>query len=270
MKLTAQEYKYLSGGKGIMALLKQTGELDVNKAVRNVKYEKRLEKLQEELIKMQNWVVQNKKRVVVIFEGRDAAGKGGAIRRMVEHLNPREHRVVALPKPNEVEQGQWYFQRYINQLPKAGETVYFDRSWYNRAIVEPVNGFCSEEEYELFMKQVNDFERMLIDSGTYVLKMYFSISKEEQEARFKEIVNNPLKKWKFSEVDKNALQLWDAYTAYKERMFAETSTEIAPWKVFPANKKSKARIKALEYMLEQIPYEVKDSAVLVSEDIEED
>ena len=137
---------------------------------------------------MQNWVAENSKRVIVLFEGRDAAGKGGAIRRITENLNPRQHRVVALPKPDEVEQGQWYFQRYVNQLPKAGEIVFFDRSWYNRAVVEPVNGFCTEEQYRIFMEQVNDFERMIITSGTYLLKLYFSISKDEQEKRFAEII----------------------------------------------------------------------------------
>ena len=158
----------------------------------------------------------------------------------------------------QVEQGQWYFQRYVNQLPKAGEIVFFDRSWYNRAVVEPVNGFCTEEQYRIFMEQVNDFERMIITSGTYLLKLYFSISKDEQEKRFAEIIESPLKKWKYSDVDKNALELWDKYTEYKEKMFDKTNTEFAPWKIFKANRKSKARIESLEYILENIPYQVKD------------
>ena len=172
MEITEKQLEHLNTKKGLLALLSQD-TLDAERAERTIKYDRRLEKLQVELIKLQNWVVANKKRVVVIFEGRDAAGKGGAIRRITENLNPREHRTVALPKPNEVEAGQWYFQRYINQLPRAGEIVFFDRSWYNRAIVEPVNGFCTDAEYKLFMEQVNEFEKMIIRSGTYLLKLYF-------------------------------------------------------------------------------------------------
>lgn len=268
MDLTEKDIEVLNSKKGLLALLQQEGELDLEKALKFVKYERRLEKLQVELIKLQNWVVARKQRVVVIFEGRDAAGKGGAIRRIVENLNPREHRVVALPKPNEVEVGQWYFQRYIHQLPKAGEIVFFDRSWYNRAIVEPVNGFCTELEYRLFMQQVNEFEKMIINSGTYLIKLYFSITKEEQEKRFHEIKSHPLKKWKYSDVDRKAIDLWDVYTKYKEEMFKQTSTGIAPWKVFKANRKTKARIDALEYILEKIPYYVKDPIVLQHEEIE--
>jgi polyphosphate kinase 2 len=268
MELTQEQFEILHSKKGLYALL-QSQITDAEKAMKFMKYEKRLEKLQEELIKLQNWVVQNGQKVIIIFEGRDAAGKGGAIRRITEHLNPREHRVVALPKPDEVEQGQWYFQRYINQLPKAGEIVFFDRSWYNRAVVEPVNGFCTQEEYALFMDQVNEFEKMIITSGTFLLKLYFSISRDEQERRFEEIKVNPLKKWKYSPVDQKALELWDQYTEYKEKMFSVTSTEVAPWKVFKANKKSKARVEALEYILEKIPYVVKDHEVLAHVEIEE-
>ena len=267
MEITQEQYSLLNSKKGMYALLQQEA-LDTEKALKFVKYEARLAKLQEELIKMQNWVVEKQNKVVVIFEGRDAAGKGGAIRRITEHLNPREHRVVALPKPDEVERGQWYFQRYINQLPKAGEIVFFDRSWYNRAVVEPVNSFCTEEEYSLFMEQVNEFEKMLIKSGTYLLKLYFSISKDEQEKRFEEIKIDPLKKWKYSPVDQKALELWDCYTDYKEKMFSITSTDIAPWKIFKANRKTKARIEALEYILEKIPYYIKDQEILKHQEIE--
>ncbi len=268
MEINTEQFSKLNTKKGIYALL-QNENVDADKAIKFLKYESRLAKLQEELIKMQNWVVENQKKVIVIFEGRDAAGKGGAIRRITENMNPRQYRVVALPKPDEVEIGQWYFQRYINQLPKSGEIVFFDRSWYNRAIVEPVNNFCTQEEYHTFMNQVNEFERMLIGSGTYVLKLYFSISKEEQEKRFAEIINDPLKKWKFSDVDKNALDLWDQYTQYKEQMFTTTSTDFAPWKILKANKKSKARVESLEYILEKIPYTVKDPDILQHEEIEE-
>ncbi|MEG0926707.1 polyphosphate kinase 2 [Chryseobacterium sp.] len=267
MEISQEQYKRLNTKKGIYALL-QNSTLDAGKAENFLKYEQRVAKLQEELIKMQNWVAEHQKRVIILFEGRDAAGKGGAIRRITENLNPRQHRIVALPKPDEIERGQWYFQRYINQLPKTGEIVFFDRSWYNRAVVEPVNGFCTEEEYEVFMAQVNEFEKMIINSGIYVLKLYFSISKEEQEKRFNEIINNPLKKWKYSNVDQKALELWDQYTLYKERMFKDTCTEFAPWKIFKANKKSKARIESLEYILENIPYQIKDEQILQHQELE--
>ncbi len=267
MELTQEQFNILNTKKGIYALL-QNETLDAEKAQRFLRYEKRLEKLQEELIKLLNWVVEHQKRVVIIFEGRDAAGKGGAIRRITENLNPRQHRVVALPKPDEVEQGQWYFQRYIHQLPKAGEIVFFDRSWYNRAVVEPVNGFCTEEQYKMFMDQVNEFEKMIITSGTYLVKLYFSISKDEQEKRFAEIINDPLKKWKFSDVDKKALELWDTYTRYKEKMFDKTNTDYAPWKILKANKKGKARTEAMEYILNSIPYTVKDEEILKHQEIE--
>ena len=267
MELTQEKFDILNSKKGIYALL-QNQNLDSDRALKLMKYDARIAKLQEELIKLQNWIAENNKRVVVIFEGRDAAGKGGAIRRITENLNPRQHRVVALPKPDEVEQGQWYFQRYINQLPKSGELVFFDRSWYNRAVVEPVNGFCTDEEYQMFMDQVNEFEKMIITSGTYLLKLYFSISKDEQEKRFSEIVESPLKKWKYSNVDENALIIWDQYTDYKEKMFTKTSTDAAPWKVLKANRKSKARIESLEYILNQIPYQVKDDEVIKHEEIE--
>lgn len=268
MNFTDKEIKHINTKDGLMSLLQQDN-LDFDKAIRFVKYENRMEKLQEELIKLQSWVVNNKKKVVIIFEGRDAAGKGGAIRRIVEHLNPREHRVVALPKPNEIEAGQWYFQRYINQLPKAGEIVFFDRSWYNRAVVEPVNGFCTQDEYEIFMQQVNDVEKMIIQSGVYLLKLYFSISKEEQQFRFEDIINSPLKKWKYSAVDQKALDLWDKYTNYKEIMFEKTNTTYAPWKIIKANRKTKARIEALEYILQNIPYTVKNDEVIVHQEVVE-
>lgn len=254
--MTTKDLKIINSKKGIEALLQQK-RLNVKKAVNNVKYEKRLEKLQEEMLKLQQWVANNNKKVVILFEGRDAAGKGGAIRRTIQHLPPRAIKVVALPKPNETEIGQWYFQRYINRLPNNGEIVFFDRSWYNRAVVEPVNGFCTTKEYNTFMSQVNEFEKMIQDSGIYLLKLYFSITKKEQERRFKDIVTSPIKKWKFSDVDRKALSLWDQYTRYKEKMFEKTQN-YAPWKVIKANRKTNARIRTLEYILKNIPYEVKD------------
>jgi polyphosphate kinase 2 len=190
--------------------------------VRTLEYEDQLSLLQIQLIKMQRWVEENNKRVAILFEGRDAAGKGGSIRRFTEHLNPRAIRVVALPKPNDVERGQWYFQRYINQLPNPGEIVFFDRSWYNRAVVEPVMGFCTKKEYERFMQQVPEFEHMLYEDGIILIKFWFSISKDEQLKRFTSRSQNPLKQWKISPVDQRAQELWDSYTHYKEEMFAKT------------------------------------------------
>ena len=232
------------------------------RVLRYLNYEIRLKKLQEELIKLQKWVHKTDEKIVIIYEGRDAAGKGGAIRRATEHLNPREFKVVALPKPTEEEMGQWYFQRYVNQLPKKGSIVFFDRSWYNRAIVEPVNGFCSKEEYDTFMNQVNDFERMIIGSGVRLIKFYFSISKNEQKKRFEDIISSPIKKWKYSAVDQKALELWDDYTDYKKEMFLKTDTELAPWKVIKANKKTRARVEAIEHILDTIPYEFKNESII--------
>lgn len=264
-EISEKDVKLLNTKKGLMSLLNDR-QLNPKRAVRYVKYENRIQDLQEEMLILQQWVVANKKKVVIIFEGRDAAGKGGAIRRVTEHLPPREIRVVALPKPNEVEAGQWYFQRYIQLLPREGEIVFFDRSWYNRAIVEPVNGFCTAEEYETFMDQVNQVEKMMLQSGILLLKLYFSITKKEQERRFKDITSSPIKKWKFSAVDARAIELWDEYTRYKEKMFEKTQ-EFVPWKILKANRKTNARIEVLEYILASIPYQVKDEQTIAHHDI---
>jgi len=258
-KISDKSLKGLNTKKGLKYFLLEENMTAI-KAVRLMNYESRLKKLQVELRKLQEWVENSGEKVVVIFEGRDAAGKGGAIRRITEHLNPREFKVVALPKPTEEEQGEWYFQRYINKLPRKGKMVFFDRSWYNRAVVDPVNGFCTEKEYDIFMNQVNDFERMLIESGTRVIKFYFSISKSEQAKRFDDIKSSPIKKWKFSKVDQKALELWDSYTDYKNIMFEKTNTEISPWIIIKANRKSQARIEAMQKVLELIPYKAKQKA----------
>lgn len=267
-QLTTKDLKQLNSKKGLKLFLSDE-DITITKALRTVNYESRLKTLQEELIKLQHWVTNNNEKIVVIFEGRDAAGKGGAIRRMTEHLNPREFRVVALPKPSDEEKGQWYFQRYINQLPKEGKIVFFDRSWYNRAVVEPVNGFCSNEEYNIFMNQVNEFERMISESGIRLIKFYFSISKDEQIKRFNDIKTNPLKKWKYSSVDQKAIELWDSYTDYKKNMFAKTNTKIAPWIVIKANRKMKARIEAIEHVLDVLPYNPKDKTIIEHIEVEE-
>ncbi|MFX0558202.1 polyphosphate kinase 2 [Maribacter sp. CXY002] len=252
-KYTKEEMDLFNSIIGLHTLLKRKNN-NPDKALEEIKYLTVLREKQEELIKLQNWVIDNDEKVVILFEGRDAAGKGGAIRRITEYINPRHFRKVALNKPTEDESKQWFFQRYINQLPKPGEIVFFDRSWYNRAVVEPVNGFCTEKEYETFMRHVNDFERMLIDANIHLVKFYFSINKEEQAIRFKDIKSNPLKRWKMTPVDERAQELWDEYTKYKERMFEATHTEIAPWLIIHANNKSSARLKAVSHLLEVVPY----------------
>lgn len=251
---STSDLKLLNSNMAIKLMLKEGDPINFEKVLRYVRYEKILEELQVKLIRMQQWVIKNDKRVCLLFEGRDAAGKGGAIRRVTHHLNPRNYRVVALPKPTGEERGQWYFQRYINKLPNPGEIVLFDRSWYNRAVVEPVNGFCNQQEYERFMNEVNDFENMITGSGMLLMKFYFSISKTEQAKRFKEIASNPLKRWKISPVDEAAQQLWDVYTRYKERMFTHTNTEKNPWIILKANKKTEARVAVIRKILKQIPY----------------
>ncbi|MBV6653747.1 MAG: polyphosphate kinase 2 [Mameliella sp.] len=250
---TAEEMELLNSKVGLYTLLKNK-KTNIDKVLNDIKYVVELKKRQEELIKLQNWVINNDKKVVILFEGRDAAGKGGAIRRITEYINPRHFRIVALNIPTSDEKKQWFFQRYINHLPKPGEIVFFDRSWYNRAVVEPVNGFCSEKEYQIFMSQVNDFEKMLVQSDTYLIKLYFSITKKEQAKRFKEIKNDPLKRWKMTPVDEKAQALWDDYTRYKERMFEVTHTDVAPWLIIDANKKMSARLKAIAHILDVIPY----------------
>ncbi len=251
--LTQEDINLLNSKLGLHALLR-TKKTNVKKALKETQYAVEFKKRQEELIKLQNWVIEHGKKVVLLFEGRDSAGKGGAIRRITEYINPRHYRIVALNIPTEDESRQWFFQRYINQLPKPGEIVLFDRSWYNRAVVEPVNGFCTDKEYQVFMNQVNEFEKMLIDSDTYLLKLYFSITKEEQERRFNDIKSNPLKRWKMTSVDEHAQELWNKYTKYKEVMFTKTTTDYAPWKIIDANQKSSARLEAINHVLENIPY----------------
>jgi len=253
MVLTEEDLTLLNSKVGLRILLADK-KLQPMKALRLARKELELRDLQYQMIKLQEWVIRERKKVVVIFEGRDAAGKGGAIRRLTARINPRHFRIVALDKPTEDERGQMYFQRYTNQLPNPGEIVFFDRSWYNRAIVEPMNGFCSKQEYELFMEQVNDFERMIIESDTFLLKIYLSIGKEEQALRFKEIKKSPLKRWKLTPVDARAQELWDDYTKYKDKMFDRTNTALAPWKVIMADNKSAARLEVIRYVIDCIPF----------------
>ena len=221
-------------------------------------YEKEKKKLQIELLKVQSWVKESGQRIVSLFEGRDAAGKGGTIKRYMEHLNPRGARVVALEKPTETERGQWYFQRYIQNLPTAGEMVFFDRSWYNRAGVERVMGFCEPQEYLLFMRQAPELERMLVASGVHLFKFWFSVSREEQLRRFVSRYSDPLKHWKLSPVDVQSLDRWDAYTEAKNAMFFHTHTKDAPWAIIKSDDKKRARLNCIRYFLHHLDYPNKD------------
>ena len=254
INLSKKDIKLLNKDKGIINLLSRNNSSPA-KTLRYFNYKKELNQLQLEMIKLQNWVYKKNKKVIIVFEGRDAAGKGGAIRRAVQNLNPRKLKIIALPKPTEIEEGQWYFQRYVDNFPRKGEIVFFDRSWYNRAIVEPVNDFCTEEEYNKFMHHVNEFEKMLVDNDIILLKFYFSISKKTQSKRFNEIRNSPLKKWKFTSVDSEAQDLWDKYTKYKDKMFKITNTSHAPWNIIMADRKIYARTRVIKLILDNIPYD---------------
>ncbi len=251
--IAEEELKLLHSKQGKIELLRGK-QVNVKKALRRVKYLEKLIELQEELLKMQQWVAEKNKRIVILFEGRDAAGKGGAIRRFVEHMNPRMLRVVALPKPTKAEKGQWYFQRYVLQLPNPGEMVFFNRSWFNRAIVEPVNGYCTQKQYREFMNQVGDFESMLVKDGIQIIKFWYSISKEEQKSRFDSIRQDPLKQWKLSPIDDRAQELWDDYTFYKNAMFAKVSEPECFWNIIKANNKPNARIESIKYVLRSVDY----------------
>lgn len=224
------------------------------------RYEEELEQLQIELLKLQNWIRKEQKRVVIVFEGRDAAGKGGSIRRFARYLNPRSMRVVALNKPTDIEKGQWYFRRHVRVLPNPGEIVFFDRSWYNRAVVEPVMGFCTKDEYEEFLRQVPEFEHMLYQDGVSIIKFWFAITKEEQNKRFASRRTDPLKQWKLSPVDEESQKLWDKYTFYSREMFSKTHTDYAPWIIVQTDDKRTARLESIRYVLSQFNYKGKSKA----------
>ena len=238
-----------------------------------LEYERELTRLQIELLKFQNYVKEQGLKVLMVFEGRDAAGKGGTIKRITEHLNPRGARVVALEKPSDIERTQWYFQRYTKYLPSAGEIVLFDRSWYNRAGVEPVMGFCTTEEHHEFLREVPEFEKMLVKSGIILMKFYFSVSKKEQARRFKKRETDPLKQYKLSPVDKESQNLWDKYTIAKFSMLMASNTDIAPWTVIKSDNKKRARLNCIRYILSNVHYHNKiedkdffklDESILIS------
>ncbi|WP_109852964.1 polyphosphate kinase 2 [Aquimarina sp. AU58] len=256
---TLEELNQVKKRKHLISLADQKN-INIKKILQKLRYEEELRSLQGELVNLQQWIAKKKLRVAVIFEGRDAAGKGGSIKRFTEHLNPRSMRIVALSKPTEVEKGQWYFRRYIKELPNPGEIVFFDRSWYNRAVVEPVMGFCSNKQYKNFMVQVPEFEHMLYEDGIIVIKFWFSISKEEQKKRFDARLQNPLKVWKFSPVDMKGQQLWNKYTKYKEQMFSKTHTTFSPWVIVKTNSKKTARLESMRYVLSRFDYTGKSKA----------
>ncbi len=238
----------------------------VTKKMGKKEYETRKRELQSELLKVQLWAQDNGQKFVLLFEGRDAAGKGGTIKRFMEHLNPRNARVVALPKPGERQIGQWFFQRYIEHLPTSGEMVLYDRSWYNRAGVERVMGFCSPNEYLEFMRQTPDFERMLVRSGINMFKYWFSVSQEEQKHRFASRSEDPLKRWKLSPIDKASLNKWDDYTEAKEAMFFYTDTADAPWTIIKSDDKKRARINCMLHFLNSVNYPDKDTSIVTTPD----
>lgn len=259
VQLTEDDLRRINTRSGLTQLLKSRN-VKLGRVRDTLSYEDELRQLQIELIKLQRWIQETGHRIAVLFEGRDAAGKGGTIRRFTEHLSPRSIRVVALPKPTEEEKGQWYFQRYSRQLPNAGDIVFFDRSWYNRAVVEPVNKFCTEAEYGRFIQQVPEYEHMLYEDGVTIVKFWFSISKEEQLRRFESRRGNPLKQWKLSPVDAKSQNLWDDYTYYKEQMFSKSHTSFSPWIIVRADNKERARLESMRYVLNLMPYPDKEKA----------
>ena len=259
--LSKKDFELHSGKESLKEIIKaKLKKNQYDSLMGDVDYESELFKLQAELVDLQQWVAKHKKRVCILFEGRDAAVKGGAIRRFTEHLNPRSMRVVALTKPTEIEKGQWYFRRYIKELPDPGELVFFDRSWYNRAVVEPVMDFCSDDQYKKFMVQVPEFEHMLYEDGVIIIKFWFSISKDEQKKRFNSRLKNPLKQWKFSPVDKEGQIRWDRYTSYKEQMFSQTHTSFSPWIIIKTNSKKQARLESIRHVLSRFEYDRKGSS----------
>jgi polyphosphate kinase len=231
------------------------------KKLRNEPYLKELRLLQIELLKLQRHVVESDQKVVILFEGRDAAGKGGSIRRFAEHLNPRSARTVALPKPTDTERGQWYFQRYARHLPTAGEIVFFDRSWYNRAGVERVMGFCTPKEYGEFFRQVPGFERSLVESGISLFKLWFTVSRHNQEKRFSGRLEDPLRQWKFSPMDQESHSRWDEYSAARNEMLIHADSDVAPWTVVNSNEKKRARLESIRHVVHTLDYEHKDHTV---------
>lgn len=260
-KHVMKKNKTLAGNK-LLRITHAAGEYPYDEKIELIEYETEKHLLQTELLKVQSWVKETGQRIVCLFEGRDAAGKGGTIKRFMEHLNPRAAHVVALEKPTERERGQWYFQRYVSQLPTKGEMVFFDRSWYNRAGVERVMNFCTEDQYQEFVKQVFPFEQMLVNSGIILFKFWFSVTRQEQLRRFHSRKNDPLKHWKLSPVDVESLDKWDDYTKAKRDMFFHSDNPLTPWTVIKSDDKKRARINCMRYFLHHLDYPNKDKSIV--------
>ena len=258
LKITEKELELINSRDGIVTLLNQKN-WDLTSAVNYLKYKQELEKLQAEFIDLQLDVKKNNRRVAILFEGRDAAGKGDAIKRIRKHSNPRWLRISSFPTLSDTEKNQWYFKRYIEALPNPGEIVLFDRSWYSRAVVEPVNNFCSSNDVDLFYKQVNPFEKLLVDGGLELIKLWFSVTKESQALRLKERETLPLEKWMISPLDKKAQELWDLYTEKKLEMFRQSNTEICPWIIIKSISRKISRVESLRYILGKLDYYGKGS-----------
>lgn len=247
-----EDLEDISKSGEILDLLIEKGIIKEKKFLEQLKYEKELYQLQSEMLRLQEFIIRHQKRLLIIYEGRDAAGKGGTISRTIAKINPKKYKVVALPKPTEVNLKEWYFQRYIAHLPIQEEIAFFDRSWYNRAVVEPVFGFCTEDRYRSFMNQVNRFEDLLIDDGIILIKFFLNISKEEQADRLEERKENPLKQWKIGGLDQQAQEKWDDYSFYIEKMLKETSTKNSPWIEIKTDKKKEARLETMKYILQNV------------------
>ena len=258
IEATAEEIESIRGQPELLELL-ATKKIKFEKALAELRYEQELEQLQIELLQLNRSTQRDGRRVAIVFEGRDTAGKSSTIRRFTQNLNPRTARVVALPKPTEVERGQWFFQRYVEQLPNPGEIVFFDRSWYNRAVVEPVMGFCTDKEYEIFMQQAPEFERMLYEDDLELIKLWFAISPQTQAQRFAARQTNPLKRWKLSTLDGQAQNQWDRYTHYIDAMFQRTHKDYSPWLIVNADRKKSARLEAIRHVLHTLHYEGKNA-----------
>jgi len=263
---SAQHLAALRRDPAAIRRLFETGEYPYKTPMHTRPYEAHMLELQRELLKAQRWVEDTGERIVVLFEGRDAAGKGGTIKRFTEHMNPRTAHIVALQKPTVAERSQWYFQRYITHLPSAGNIVLFDRSWYNRAGVERVMGFCTPQEYLEFMRECPELERMLVRSGIRLFKYWFSVSQDEQRRRFAARETDPLKQWKLSPIDRASLDKWDAYTEAKEAMFFHTDIADAPWTIVKSNDKKRARLNCLQHFLSSLPYPAKDTHIVTGPD----
>lgn len=258
MNLQEDDIKLLNSKIGLKHLFAHE-EVNVQEALQQTRYELRLRDIQAELVKLQSWVIEEGKKLVVLFHGSDPSEKSGIIRTILGHNNPRHYRIeVHVPSRENESTGEWYFQKYAQQLPYPGEMVFFDRSWYNRAIIEPVLGLCTEKEYERFMKNVNDFEKLIVDSGIILVKFYFTISKKEQERRLKATKADPLTKWKIEKYDEDAHVRWSEYLDYKDKMFAKTNTALAPWWEIKADRREEELIEAAEHLLKICPYQSKD------------